>query len=175
MSNEMINRAFNLSKAKGISKLVLVCLADYADEQGICFPGKGRIAKRCGIAKRTADRAIADLLAIKEIKVVRHGGKAGEQKKSNRYQITINPDGCQAATRGNTPRVATVQGMGANTPGSRVAQRHPNHHINHQKNPYKEKPLLTRDGKPLSESLARLPQNLQEELKKEGGDPEWMR
>jgi hypothetical protein len=175
VSNEMINRAFNLSKAKGISRFVLVCLADYANADGTCFPGKGKIAKRCGIDKRTADRAIEDLLAIKEIEVVRHGGRAGEQKTSNLYRITISHDGCQDATRGNTPPVAAVQGTGGNTPGVPVAQCHPNHHINPQKNHHKGKPLLTRDGKSLDEALARLPQNLQDDLRAEkNGGPEWM-
>jgi len=42
-----------------------------------------------------------------------------------------------------------------------------------EKNARGREPLLTRDGKPLDEALARLPISHQEDLKK-GGDPEWM-
>lgn len=43
---------------EGTAKLVLLCLAEHADAEGRCWPSVARIAQRCGISERTAQRAL---------------------------------------------------------------------------------------------------------------------
>jgi hypothetical protein len=45
-----------------MAKLVLLRLADRADESGICYPSQRRLAAECGITERTVRNAITDLI-----------------------------------------------------------------------------------------------------------------
>lgn len=45
----------------GNTKLVLLALSDYADKNGICFPGIDKIAAKCGLGNRTVISAIRKL------------------------------------------------------------------------------------------------------------------
>lgn len=60
MSVKAINWALELS-IPPTPKLVLVVLADYADEYGYAFPGGATIARRASISERTLTRVLADL------------------------------------------------------------------------------------------------------------------
>lgn len=42
-------------------KMVLLALADQANDQGIAWPHIGSLAKRCGVSKRAVFEALADL------------------------------------------------------------------------------------------------------------------
>ena len=43
------------------AKLVLLCLADYADDQGKCWPSFQRLSDRCDMSRRHVIRVVADL------------------------------------------------------------------------------------------------------------------
>ena len=67
----------------GISKFILLCLADYAsNETGECFPSYTSIAKRTGFALRTVKTRIKMLNEKGYINVV-----SGNSMKSNRYYL----------------------------------------------------------------------------------------
>jgi len=51
------------------AKLVLVYLCRRADKKGRSFPSKNRIAKDCGFSKRTADKAVDELIIWGIVKV----------------------------------------------------------------------------------------------------------
>ena len=44
-------------------KLVLLVLADHADDKGFCFPGAATISRRASVSERTLTRVLADLEA----------------------------------------------------------------------------------------------------------------
>jgi hypothetical protein len=46
---------------KGTSLLVLLCVADHANEEGLCFPSVERIARRCRIGTRATYATLAKL------------------------------------------------------------------------------------------------------------------
>lgn len=52
--------AFDQELPEG-QKLVLLALADHADDEGTCWPGAKRMAEKCGVTRRTVQRRIAAL------------------------------------------------------------------------------------------------------------------
>jgi len=105
-------------------KIVLLRLADHANDQGICWPGKDTLAKVCCASKRTVDAAIANLETAKLISVQRRRTEQGKNK-SNIYELHLdqgelfssaksavvqNLQDCKSSNLG----VQNLQGEGAN-------------------------------------------------------------
>ena len=69
-------------------KLVLMALADAADDQGICWPSVSTLAKKCTVSTRTVQRSLRVLidsgLLIAEARQRRDGSST-----SNRYRLLI--------------------------------------------------------------------------------------
>lgn len=61
MSIEAINWAFKQDVIPASKKLVLLCLADFADDYGICWPRSKTIIKKTGVTKSTLFRVLKDL------------------------------------------------------------------------------------------------------------------
>ena len=102
MSIEALTYAFKVEGLSPTKKLVLVVLANYADEKGSCYPSYGHIAKIVGLKDSKGVQRIikefeqAGILRI-EKRFLREGGQT-----SNRYHL-INP-----THRGNTAPPPTV-------------------------------------------------------------------
>lgn len=99
-------------------KLVLIALADMADDDGICWPAMKKVAKKSLCSKRTAQRAIG---RFEDMQILSKTERPKEQKRndSNLYQLdfmalihmtnsvlkgdTVTPTGRQSDThRGDT-------------------------------------------------------------------------
>ena len=99
-------------------KLVLIALADMADDDGICWPAMKKVAKKSLCSKRTAQRAIG---RFEDMQILSKTERPKEQKRndSNLYQLdfmalihmtnsvlkgdTVSPTGRQGDThRGDT-------------------------------------------------------------------------
>ena len=69
-------------------KLVLMALADAADDQGVCWPSVSTLAKKCTVSTRTVQRSLRVLihsgLLIAETRQRRDGSST-----SNRYRLLI--------------------------------------------------------------------------------------
>lgn len=108
------------AKFKPTSILVLLRLADHANDDDIAWPGKKHLAKICGITKRTADAAIEDLIQRGLIARVRRLNDEG-RNMSNTYQLNIRQsdlfgEGANFAPQGaknDKTRVQKLQGEGA--------------------------------------------------------------
>lgn len=65
MSHEAVNWAYEQEFRSGadmaVRKFILVSIADHADEHGICWPSIGRLARRVGVARSTAQRHLDEL------------------------------------------------------------------------------------------------------------------
>jgi len=69
---------------KGTGAAAWLVLYRHANRQNLVVMGAGRLADLLGVDRRTAQRAVADLLAAGAIKVARKGGmRAG----ANTYQL----------------------------------------------------------------------------------------
>ena len=73
MSLRMTKAVWKCSKAKGPAKLVLLCLAEHADDDGIAWPSQARLARLCGVDERNIRRALLRLLGLNLIVAVGRG------------------------------------------------------------------------------------------------------
>ena len=137
MSNEVMTNVWENPCQSHVQQLVLVALADHADEEGgECWPGFGRLAKRCALDRSAVIRAIAALEEGGRISVTRNNGSPGpHEKRSNLYKVHM-VNGSLPTTSSSKPLVdASHQSLAATrrsrppTSGSRppmvVAPSHP--------------------------------------------------
>lgn len=108
MSNEALTWAFNQKLKPSTDKFVLIALADYADENGSCFPSHQKTADRTGASVATVRRAVQRLEESGYITVERRHRGDGSQS-SNRY--VLNLKGAQTSPAQNEhPPVQNEQG-----------------------------------------------------------------
>lgn len=83
MSIKVTNWVWEHSESRGGARLVLLALADRADDYGRSWPSVQDLAARCRLSPRAVQRAVAELAAIGELEVDQGGGR----HRSNRYRI----------------------------------------------------------------------------------------
>ena len=88
MSIKAINEAFK-SNLNGNIKLVLLALADCADDNLQCFPSYNHISKKASISISTAKRIIKKLEQIGVLKKQHRFKKGKKQQTSNIYTLTF--------------------------------------------------------------------------------------
>lgn len=88
MSIKAINEAFK-SNLSGNVKLVLLALADCADDNLQCFPSYNHISKKASISISTAKRIIKKLEQIGVLKKQHRFKKGKKQQTSNIYTLTF--------------------------------------------------------------------------------------
>jgi hypothetical protein len=107
VSLEQLRRAFATECRGPGQQLLLVVMADLADEAGgNVFPSQATLARRCRIDERTVRRFLVDLLADGQIRqAIPASGRAPAQ-----YVLTLNP--VERATRPDiTPTVGDSPGQ----------------------------------------------------------------
>jgi len=88
MAIEFIGQAIGL-KLPATQKSVLLCLANWANHEGVTYPSTARLAEVAGVSKTTAKRAIRDFLAAGIIQ--RHYRRGDDGKnQSNVYKLTLD-------------------------------------------------------------------------------------
>ena len=89
-------------------KLVLLALADHADDQGVCWPGMQGIAEKCGISRRTVIRVVQSLAKKGLVSVFARGNEAGQQV-TNIYRLTLEdcPNGGDKLSQGGVSQCHT--------------------------------------------------------------------
>jgi hypothetical protein len=87
------------SKASGTALLVLISLADQANDDGTCWPSVHNIAKRCRVDDRTVQRRLDELEHLGEITRERR------DHRSTIYTVRVT-EGDADATSDNLPPVA---------------------------------------------------------------------
>ena len=93
MSIKVMTDVWDHSQAKGTPLLVLLCLADWADDEGECWPSISTIGRKCRLKDdRHVKRVIRELEKIHEVEVIIGGGKSSRKGgvRSNRYRITVH-------------------------------------------------------------------------------------
>ncbi|HEY2864571.1 MAG TPA: helix-turn-helix domain-containing protein [Casimicrobiaceae bacterium] len=102
-------------------KLVLMALADEADDRGFCFPSHRHVAHKCSISERSVRRMIS-LLAAHHHVSIEHRFKKDRARTSNGYRLGVEPPrtncpgGSDSADRGEWP--AVTKGGGQRWPGA---------------------------------------------------------
>lgn len=87
------------SRAEGIDRLVLLAIADCANDAGShAWPSRASLARKCHIGDKTVRRAVLSLVALGELQVTENAGKNG----ANLYRVVMNHPGSQDDPRGQS-------------------------------------------------------------------------
>lgn len=76
MSNKEQDRVWEHSAQRGIGLVVMLAIANRADDNGICWPGQKDLAKRARVSRRSIQRYIDSASADGEVAVVERPGKS---------------------------------------------------------------------------------------------------
>lgn len=148
MSHAAVGWAYKVPDISGAAKLVLVTLADFADENGSCFPSHKRLAAMTGLSERTVRRHIADFATRGLLRIVPTFRSDGSQT-ANRYVLNLDDQGGgQSVQGGGQPNQGGGQpDQGGWSPVSRgvVTSVHP----------YKEEPPREPPEEPVPPSAGR--------------------
>lgn len=90
------------------SRLALMLLADYADEEHVCWPSIKNMALEMGCSTRSVQRAV-DGLESRGLLMVEKRLAANGRQQSNRYRLAVG-GGCQSVT----PTTPSQSGEGDN-------------------------------------------------------------
>jgi helix-turn-helix protein len=98
MSNKAMTHVWENSQQKGNALLVLLAIADMADDFMVCYPGKGYLAKKCRLANARTVRVILKKLEEDgEIQIYHR--RTGERNSTNVYRIVMPSIGNRLMTR----------------------------------------------------------------------------
>jgi len=110
MAVSMVRYALEQSPARGSARLVLLALADRADDCGLCWPSIGDIARRAQLSRRQTQRAVARLIQMGELRILQPGGG---RNKVNRVLVVAGRSAAELdrvigkpchARQGNDPK-----------------------------------------------------------------------
>ncbi|WP_110685098.1 helix-turn-helix domain-containing protein [Salinicola aestuarinus] len=96
------------SDVKTPSRLALMLLADYANEEHVCWPSIRAMSEEMGCSVRSVQRAI-DLLEGRGLLAVESRSDRHGRQQSNRYRLAVG-GGCQS----DTPTTSSEPGEGDN-------------------------------------------------------------
>lgn len=83
MSIKRMTGVWDCSKMEGSKRLVMLCLADFANDNGLCWPSYPTIAKKCLISDRQVIRNIQECVDAGELLLISRRGR----HKTNIYII----------------------------------------------------------------------------------------
>lgn len=106
-------RVWALSKQSGTGLLMLLAIADFADDDGNAYPSVGTLAAKCRMSDRNANHILAALQAAGELEVRHNEGPRG----TNRYRVAL-PDG-DAPRRTDVRKAAPLKPASPLTPEAR--------------------------------------------------------
>lgn len=112
MSMKLMVEVFHTEVGNPMHKLVLLKLADNANDNGECYPSYHHIAKECEISKSTAMRAV-DALCEKGLLIKQPRYLIGGKEQTSNFYVIVLP---------------SLQGSVTVTPGV-VSERHLISHI----------------------------------------------
>jgi len=92
MSFKLMVQAFEARVGNPLRKLVLIKLADQANDNGVCWPSYETLAFHCETTRRSVITHVKQLEADGFLRVERVYDKEAGKNKSNRYHLTIEKE-----------------------------------------------------------------------------------
>lgn len=139
MSMRLMVEVFHTEVGDPMHKLVLLKLADNANDNGECYPSYHHIAKECEISKRTAMRAV-DSLCEKGLLIKQPRYLIGGKEQTSNFYVIVLPSLHGSVTV--TPGVVSQSHQGSDTESlGVVSQSHPNQSYITSKENIKDIPL----------------------------------
>lgn len=109
MSMKLMTRAFDIKVGSHLRKLILIKLADNANDQGECWPSYGYIANQCECSKSAVKEHISALISMGLVgKENRLGGAGGQGNKSNIYHLNFDNQIYTPMPADNPPPVSSA-------------------------------------------------------------------
>lgn len=84
MSIQAVGWVLECSEAKGITRLVLIGLANHANDRGICFPSMRTLAREAHVSLGAVSASIDRLTTLGEVEII----QPGDNRRSTRYRLT---------------------------------------------------------------------------------------
>lgn len=114
MSISTMARVWKNSTHNGTELVMLLAIADFADDHGYAYPSVGTLARKCRMGPRNAHYILKALEKSGELSVLRGQGPRG----TNRYRVNVNPVQDAAPLQGSAhpisaPICSTLHGAGA--------------------------------------------------------------
>lgn len=88
MSVRLMAQILDHGPKRQAARFVMLVMADYANDEGHCWPSIPSVADKACMSERSAYRVINELISEGWLEVVSGGGRG----KTNRYMVRTNPD-----------------------------------------------------------------------------------
>ncbi|HEN3610151.1 TPA: helix-turn-helix domain-containing protein [Yersinia enterocolitica] len=109
MSMNLMAKAMSIKVGNPLRKLVLIKLADNANDQGECWPSVPYIAEQCEISERSVQNHIQKLVKNGLVRIEERKSDNG-LNRSNVYHLRLNSAGANAAPYGESPAPSGANG-----------------------------------------------------------------
>jgi hypothetical protein len=86
MSNKALDYVFTHSKTKGSARVLMLAIADMANDDGECYPGRANLAKKVNVSERQLSNLVRDCEVMGELRVYQRSHSA-EDHRTNKYYI----------------------------------------------------------------------------------------
>lgn len=94
-------RVWGHSRHGGTELLLMLAIADFADDEGNAYPAVGTLAEKCRMSSRNANHLLANLRESGELEIRLNEGPRG----TNRYRIVLpGLEGMKRTTRAKPPQ-----------------------------------------------------------------------
>jgi hypothetical protein len=123
MSVHLSSRAWRVTGLTPTQKLVLLRLADMANDEGVCWPSYARIGAECEIEVRSVRRIVQRLELLELVKREERFNKAGLQT-SNWLVISLPEEAQPTRTGGSAPRTGGSSPPGPAGPPNLLLNHH---------------------------------------------------
>lgn len=87
MSIRLMSAIFESQSLGPTERLIMLALADHADDEGRCYPSIARLSQRTGLSERAVQTNLRKLVEQGYVRIVPGGGKGN----SNLYFVSANP------------------------------------------------------------------------------------
>jgi len=89
MSIEVMRYVWKNSKSKSNARLMLLAIADIANDNGDAYPGVDKLGNKCNISHRCAQDVIQDLERLQELQVYENVGTKTISGWTNLYRVVL--------------------------------------------------------------------------------------
>ncbi len=93
MSIGVMTRVWEHSRASHGNLLVLLAIADFADDRGRAYPSVPTLERKSRLSERGVQNALKALVALGELRIVPGAGPNG----TNLYTVTLSSEGAKSA------------------------------------------------------------------------------
>lgn len=116
MSVKVMSLVWDSPAFAGNSKLVMLCLADYANDEGLCWPSIGSIERKCSVSRSTVKAQLKKLENEGFLSIQRRRKEDGDNE-NNLYYINVDKVKFSVEQGGeNNPRSKSDLGQNSDTP-----------------------------------------------------------